>query len=58
MKVSIPKYLKRQDPIVVSTDFDNGCLNEICKSGKEKNLTVFKLDLSNPSPYRMDKQGT
>lgn len=35
---------------VISTDFDNGCLNKICKSEKEKNLTVFKLDLSNPSP--------
>ena len=35
---------------VVSTDFDNGCLNQICKNEKKKNLTVFKLDLSNPSP--------
>lgn len=35
---------------VVSTDFDNGCLNQICKDEKKKNLTVFKLDLSNPTP--------
>ncbi len=35
---------------VVSTDFDNECLNKICTNKNNNNLTVFKIDLSNPSP--------
>ena len=35
---------------VISTDFDNECLNKLSNNSENKNITAYKLNLSNPTP--------